>query len=204
VLRVAVGGRVRAGVIGGGIGTAEVIGDDGATYTLRLVLDGAPPPVLPVDLVLAVPRPKVVTRVIETCAAFGVRRVDLTNAWRVDKSYLRSRGFAPEALAHAARLGRSKARTTHLPALAVHERLMTLVDTRFAAPGGTAVDRAPRRAAARSDARRRRACDRAGGRLDRPRARDVHRARLFARSRSAPGSCGARPRSPPRSASSRC
>lgn len=137
VLGARVGSQVRAGVISGGIGRAEVIADDGAAYTIRLEIDAPAPPQLPIELVLAVPRPKVVTRVIETCAAFGIRRIDLTNAWRVDKSYLRSPRLAPDALGHAARLGAEQGATTHLPALAVHDRLMTLLDGRFATPGGT-------------------------------------------------------------------
>jgi len=97
-----------------------VIGDDGATYTLRLVLDGAPPPVLPVDLVLAVPRPKVVTRVIETCAAFGVRRVDLTNAWRSTRATCGPRGSRRRRSRTPRAWGRSKAR--HAPARAGRPR----------------------------------------------------------------------------------
>lgn len=136
VLGVQPGSTVRAGVIGGATGTAEVIGDDGATIRLQLLLTSSPPPQLPVELVLAVPRPKVLTRVVEACAAFAVRRVDLTNAWRVDKSYLRSPRLDPEALARAARLGAAQGATTHLPELHVYTRLMELLDTRFPALGG--------------------------------------------------------------------
>jgi len=136
VLGARAGSVVRAGVIGGGVGAAEVVADDGARMTLRLTITGAPPPQLPIELVLAVPRPKVVTRTIETCAAFGVRRVDLTNAWRVDKSYFDSPRLAPDALARAARLGAAQGATTHLPELHVHDRLMALLDTRFPALGG--------------------------------------------------------------------
>lgn len=85
------------------------------------------------------PRPKVITRTIEIAASFAVKRVDLTNAWRVDKSYLRSPRIAPAALAHAARLGAEQGATTHVPAIAVHERLMSLLDERFAAPAPDAL-----------------------------------------------------------------
>ena len=134
VLGVRAGQQVRAGVLGGGLGTAEVLADDGGAIALRLAITQPAPPPLDVELVLAVPRPKVIARVVETCAAFAVRRIDLTNAWRVDKSYLRSPRLAEEALHAAARLGAEQGATTHLPELAVHDRLMALLDARFASP----------------------------------------------------------------------
>jgi 16S rRNA (uracil1498-N3)-methyltransferase len=135
VLGVRIGSRVRAGVLGGGTGTAEVIADDGAALTLRLALAEPAPPPLPIELVLAVPRPKVLSRTIEIAAAFGVERIALTNAWRVDKSYLSSPRVAPAALAHAARLGAEQGATTHVPPIALHRRLMELLDGRWPAPG---------------------------------------------------------------------
>lgn len=126
VIGASAGDTLRAGVIGGGIGTAEVIADDGTAITLRLAVAEPAPPALPVELVLAIPRPKVVSRVVETAAAFAVTRIDLTNAWRVDKSYLASPRLTPEVLDHAARLGAEQGATTRLPAIHVHRRLMAM------------------------------------------------------------------------------
>jgi RsmE family RNA methyltransferase len=136
VLGAAVGDRIRAGAIGGRSGTAEIVGDDGSAYTLRIDFDLPPSKPLPVDLVLAVPRPKVITRTIEIAASFAVRRIDLTNAWRVDKSYLGSPRLDPQALAMAARFGAEQGATTHLPEITVHDRLMALLDAQFPGPGG--------------------------------------------------------------------
>jgi RsmE family RNA methyltransferase len=134
VLGAGVGTRVRAGVVGGGTGSAELIADDGDAITLRITLTEPAPAPLPVELVLAIPRPKVLTRVVEAAAAFGVARIELTNAWRVDKSYLKSPRLAPEALALAARLGAEQGATTHLPDIAIHRRLMALLDARWPGP----------------------------------------------------------------------
>jgi 16S rRNA (uracil1498-N3)-methyltransferase len=127
VLGVKPGTTVRAGVIGGQIGTADVLSDDGVAIELRLTLTEPPPAPLPIQLVLAVPRPKVLSRVVEAVAAFGIARLDLTNAWRVDKSYLSSPRLAPGALAAAARLGAEQGATTYLPPIALHARLMALL-----------------------------------------------------------------------------
>jgi len=135
IIGAAVGDSVRAGVIAGRVGKATVMADDGTRMTLSLeLLDPAPPP-MPVELILAVPRPKVLTRTIEAAAAFGVTRIDLTNAWRVDKSYLASPRLQPAPLAYALRFGAEQGGTTHLPPLQIHDRLMGFLDERW--PAGT-------------------------------------------------------------------
>ena len=142
IIGVTVGQTVRAGIVGGGVGTAEVTADDGATMTLRLVLTAPASVPLPIELVLAIPRPKVLTRVIETAAAFGVARIDLTNAWRVDKSYLASPRLADAAVSYALRFGAEQGATTHIPPLAIHDRFMGLLDARWpTASAGTPTTR---------------------------------------------------------------
>ena len=136
VLGVRIGDSIRAGEVGGRTGTAQILADDGGAYTLRVTLDGPPSQPLEVDLVLAVPRPKVITRTLEIAASFAVRRIDLTNAWKVDKAYLRSPRLDPQALALAARFGAEQGATTHIPQITVHDRLMALLDARFPAPHG--------------------------------------------------------------------
>jgi 16S rRNA (uracil1498-N3)-methyltransferase len=153
ILGVVVGQQVRAGIIGGRLGTAEVLADDGVALTLRVTAIEEPSPPLPVEVVLAVPRPKVLTRVIEALASFAVERITLTNAWRVDKSYLDSPRLAEDALTEAVRLGAEQGVTTHLPPVTVHRRLMALLDARWPAgvagvglvahPGAPPIEEAP-------------------------------------------------------------
>ncbi len=97
VLGVVVGDEVRVGVVRGGRGLARVTEITDEAVVLRCRVGDAPPaPWL--DVVLAVPRPKVLARVLEALASFGVRRIDLVNAWRVDRSYFASPKLAAEAL----------------------------------------------------------------------------------------------------------
>lgn len=134
VLGVEVGSTVRAGIIGGAIGTADVIAIHHDDVTLRFKASAAPDSRVPVDLVLAIPRPKVITRTIEIAASFGVGRIELTNAWKVDKSYLGSPRLDPAALALAARFGAEQGATTRIPEIRVHDRLMGLLDEQFIRP----------------------------------------------------------------------
>ena len=131
VLGVQVGSTVRTGVLGQHIGNSEVLEVTNDSITLRYDMVTLGPMPMPVDLVLAVPRPKVITRTIEIAASFGVRRIDLTNAWRVDKSYFGSPRLSPDALALAARYGAEQGATIHIPPIRIHDRFMGLLDDRF-------------------------------------------------------------------------
>ena len=135
VLRAVPGTRLRAGVVGGPVGEAEVVAVQGTTVELRVTLGTSVPAPAPVDLVVAVPRPKVLSRLVQHAAAYGVRRIDLVNAWRVDKSYLGSSRLDPAALDEALRLGAEQGMTTHVPPIEVHPRLMGYLDG-LAAPAG--------------------------------------------------------------------
>ena len=135
VLGVEVGSTVRAGIVGGSLGSCEVLGVDG-DILLRFTATGVISAPAAIDLVLAIPRPKVITRTIEIAASFAVRTIELTNAWRVDKSYLGSPRLADASLGHALRFGAEQGATTHVPPLAIHDRFMGLLDTRWPADGG--------------------------------------------------------------------
>lgn len=122
------GYRLRVGLVRGPRGTGEVLAVGARSVRLRVALEAAPAPRPPVDLLLAVPRPKVLRRVLRTLAAAGVGRVDLVNAWRVDKSYLAAAAAAPEAVEAELRLGAEQGASPWVPEHALHRRLMPFLD----------------------------------------------------------------------------
>jgi RsmE family RNA methyltransferase len=81
------GDEVKAGVLGGKLGTAlvERIGKECAV--LRFTPDTDPPVPLKVNLALALPRPKVLRRVLYAVTCLGVKNIHIFNSWRVEKSY---------------------------------------------------------------------------------------------------------------------
>lgn len=115
VLKAAPGQVLQAGVVDGDLGEAEVlaIGDDGVRLRVRLHTP-APPPTGDV-LLLAVPRPKVLLRMLELAAALGYDEIALFRSWRVDKSHLESQAMVPEVQQEHLRLGLEQARRTRLP-----------------------------------------------------------------------------------------
>lgn len=134
VLKVQRGQRLRVGVLGGLMGTAEVVSAD----TLKVSLSEPPPPRANVSLILAVPRPKQLKRVISAVASLGVDRVVLINAARVEKSYFDSKVLNREFLDSLVELGLEQACDTVPPIIELRERLKPFVEDELAtwAPGG--------------------------------------------------------------------
>jgi RsmE family RNA methyltransferase len=119
--RATAGDELRVGVIGGKVGRARVerIGDDVMEMTVRL--DTEPPAPLPVRLLLALPRPKVLNRTIAAAVSMGIREIDLINAWRVEKAYWKSPRLSEENLRMQALLGLEQAGDTMLPTIRQHQ-----------------------------------------------------------------------------------
>ncbi len=117
VHRAAVGGDLAVGLLGGGLGRGRVTRLDAEALELDVVLDQPAPPKLPLTLVLALPRPKVLNRVLAAATSLGVARIYLVNAWKVEKSYWKSPRLEPENLLQQRLLGLEQARDTGLPEL---------------------------------------------------------------------------------------
>lgn len=127
VLRAHVGQELRAGIVRGPRVVARVL-ELGASVRL-CVTPVAERPCLPwLDLVLALPRPKALPRIIQSVSSFGVHRIDVVNAWRVDASYFASPKLSLDALSLDARLGCEQGAQTYVPELAVHRLFVPYVE----------------------------------------------------------------------------
>src|SRR5207244_5496116 len=82
------GREVRVGLLEGPLGRAAVRALDGDTVELDCAFEPAPPPRPLVDLVLAIPRPKSLVKLLPEVAALGIDRLVLLRTWRVAKPYL--------------------------------------------------------------------------------------------------------------------
>ena len=115
VHRAGVGAELQVGVAGGRIGRGRITRRDDEALELEVTLDRAPPAALPVTLVLALPRPKVLRRVLQASAAFGVKRIVLLSTWRVERSFWSSPVLEPAALREQLVLGLEQAGDTIMP-----------------------------------------------------------------------------------------
>ena len=128
VLRAGPGQQVRIGLLDGPFGTGTVTTVEPGGVSMRCALD-ADTPVRPrVDLLLALPRPKVMRRLWSQLAALGVGQVILTNAARVERDYFGAHVLDPAVFTPLLIEGLQQARDTRLPVVSIHRRLKVLVE----------------------------------------------------------------------------
>ncbi|AZD45874.1 RNA methyltransferase, RsmE family [Pseudomonas chlororaphis] len=133
VHRAAVGDSLRVGRIGGLMGSAELLRLEPGEAELQVSLDQPPPAKLPLTLVLALPRPKMLRRVLQTVAAMGVPRLVLVNSYRVEKSFWQTPFLEPEAIREQLILGLEQARDSVLPEVVIEKRFKPFVEDRLPA-----------------------------------------------------------------------
>jgi 16S rRNA (uracil1498-N3)-methyltransferase len=99
---------------------------------LRCRLETDVPPRPAIDLLLAVPRPKVMRRLWPQIAALGVGRIILTNAEKVERNYFDTHVLSPATYRALLIEGLQQARDTRLPIVSIHRQLRPLVEDRLA------------------------------------------------------------------------
>ncbi|KAG5463673.1 MAG: Alpha/beta knot methyltransferase [Olpidium bornovanus] len=92
-------------------------GNPGYVELEILELRSEPPPKLPLTLLLALPRPKVLHRVLQAVSSLGVPRLVLVAAARVERSYWSATKLRPAEVREQLLLGLEQARDTVLPQL---------------------------------------------------------------------------------------
>ena len=133
VHRAECGDSLRVGRLGGLMGRGELLSLNAEQAELQISLDTPPPAKLPLTLLLAVPRPKMLKRVLQTVSAMGVARLVLLNSYRVEKSFWQTPFLAPEAIEEQLRLGLEQARDTVLPEVTLEKRFKPFVEDRLPA-----------------------------------------------------------------------
>ena len=128
VLKAEIDDALRVGLLGGLRGRGTVIKMSDERTHLQVDLVDPPLPRHPCDLILALPRPKMLRRVFRTAAEMGVAHLYLINSARVEKSYWQSPLLQPDRIDAALTAGLERAGDTVLPQVHLHPRFKTFVE----------------------------------------------------------------------------
>lgn len=127
VLKSSVGDTLRVGIIDGKIGTAEIKDvDAGGNILISPTFDKEPPAPW-FDILLAMPRPKVMHRLWAELAALGVGRIILTNAVKVEKFYFDNHWLSEDAWRPLLLEGLEQCGATKVPEVMVRRQLKPFV-----------------------------------------------------------------------------
>lgn len=128
VQRPAVGDFLKVGELSGLMGRGELIELSLEQATLRIALDTPPPAKRDLIVVLALPRPKMLKRIVQMVVTLGVSELILVNSYRVEKSFWQSPWLSETALAEQLRLGLEQAGDTVAPRVTLKPRFKPFVE----------------------------------------------------------------------------
>lgn len=131
VLGANIGDTLKIGQISGNLGTAIIEGINSESIRLNNVqLNTAPPAKLDLTVILALPRPKVLRRLIMDMTALGVRDIILINSYRTQKSYWQSPML--ERIDEFVLEGLQQSIDTIVPSITLQKRFKPFVEDTFA------------------------------------------------------------------------
>ncbi|MCX7009968.1 MAG: 16S rRNA (uracil(1498)-N(3))-methyltransferase [Kiritimatiellaeota bacterium] len=131
VLRGQPGASLRVGLLEGPRGMATITTLDDEQVELQCSWEPEIPPVPRVDLLLALPRPKVLRRLWAQLAALGLGRIALTNAAKVERNYFDTHVLEAATYRPLLIEGLQQAQDTRLPHVSIHKRFKPLVEDRL-------------------------------------------------------------------------
>ncbi len=95
---------------------------------IEVFLTGKPPDPARVQIVLAMPRPKALNRIIQHITSLGIKRIYIIKTWKVEKSFWSSPVLSKENLFRQMVLGLEQAKDTILPELVIKKFFKPFVE----------------------------------------------------------------------------
>jgi 16S rRNA (uracil1498-N3)-methyltransferase len=132
ICRGSIGDELCVGLCGGDIGVGRITDLNDDILEMDVMFNASAPPALPVTLVLALPRPIMLKRVLSTVSSMGVKHIVLFHSNRVEKSFWKSPVLEEERLRDQLILGLEQARDTILPKIELRPLFKPFVEDELA------------------------------------------------------------------------
>lgn len=136
-LEISVGDTLKVGIREGKRYLTEIVEVTEQAIKLKPLKEEIIPEKLPVTLIVAMPRPKVLRRLIMDSVTLGVEKIILLHSYRVDKSYWQTPFL--QQLDHYVSLGLEQAGDTVAPQIEIYKRFKPFVEDVL--PGLISVER---------------------------------------------------------------
>ncbi len=120
--------ELTVGLLDGSIGKGKIIGFENNSVRMEVYLIDDPPPPIPLVMVVALPRPKTLKKVLQVSTSMGVKKIIFIESWKVDKSYWNSPVLNPEEIKSDCILGLEQAKDTVMPDVSFRKRFKPFVE----------------------------------------------------------------------------
>lgn len=128
ILSSKVGDTLWVGLLNAQCGQAVIQHIDNKQAVLTVSLNQSPPKPLPLTIILALPRPKMLRRIMRNCAELGIKDIHLINSYKVEKSYWQSPFLHDNAINGYLKEGLMQAKDTIMPNVHFHKRFKPFVE----------------------------------------------------------------------------
>lgn len=131
VLRADVGTKVKIGCVDGALGVGEILSITKKypfKVELKIDLFEEQRPEPPIDLIIALPRPIMLKRILSQVTALGVGKIYLINAKRVEKSFWGASILDPTEYREHLLQGLEQAVDTRVPTVEIHDKFKPFVE----------------------------------------------------------------------------
>lgn len=127
-LNVQVGSSLSVGLLNQKIGQATITKLDEKQVCLDIVWLSEPPKALPLTLIIGLPRPKMLKRIIQTASTMGVKELYFIHSWKVEKSFWQTPWLRGDKLLENCILGLEQAKDTVMPTIHLRKRFKPFVE----------------------------------------------------------------------------
>jgi RsmE family RNA methyltransferase len=127
-LKLIEGNQLTVGLLNEQTGIADIISLDNEHALLDIEWRSPPPPALPLTLIIGLPRPKMLKRIVQTASTMGVKELYFIHSWKVEKSFWLSPWLTEEKLFENCVLGLEQAKDTVMPTIHLRKRFKPFVE----------------------------------------------------------------------------
>ncbi len=128
IKKVSINDRLEVGLLNKQLGYGRVLFIDEYQVELEVQFDKEPVAPLSVHLILALPRPKMLKRILQTISAMGVKKLSLIHSAKVEKSYWQSPWLEQDKLQQHLILGLEQAKDTCIAEVKYYQRFKPFVE----------------------------------------------------------------------------
>ncbi len=128
VLKSKLNDTVKIGIKNAKMGSGKIVAITDNSIKLKIQLNEIPPAPLNITLIVALPRPKTLKKVLSSVISMGVKKIIFIETWKVDKSYWQSPLLKEDKIEEQIVLGLEQGVDTMFPEISFKKRFKPFIE----------------------------------------------------------------------------